>query len=76
MCHILYARYIVAVGTESGRIALYSWYLNEDGSRSGGWNLLHAFDQSYPLHVYIVENSSNFAILYISFLQDSIDFIS
>ncbi|XP_073239641.1 elongator complex protein 2-like [Porites lutea] len=39
-------RYTVAVGTESGRIALYSWYLNEDGRRSGGWNLLHAFDQS------------------------------
>lgn len=39
-------RYTVAVGTESGRIALYSWHLNKDGSRSGGWNLLHAFDQS------------------------------
>ena len=76
MCRILCARYTVAVGTESGRIALYSWYLNDDGSQSGGWNLVHAFDQSYPLHVYIVENSSDFAILFVSFLQDSTDFIS
>ena len=50
MCScVLYVRYTVAVGTDSGRITLYSWHPNEDGSRSGGWNLLHAVDQSYPV---------------------------
>lgn len=62
MCScVLYVRYTVAVGTDSGRITLYSWHPNEDVSRSGGWNLLHVVDQSYP--VYTKENFSHFVIL-------------
>lgn len=41
-------RYLTSVGTESGRIVLYSW-----GPRAGeGWNLLLALDQSYPFNPY------------------------
>lgn len=38
-------RYIIAVGSESGRITLYSWGLS---CADGGWNLLLGLDQSYP----------------------------
>jgi len=37
-------RYLVAVGTESGRIALYSWAMRP----MADWNMLLTLDQSYP----------------------------
>lgn len=37
-------RYLVAVGTESGRIALYSWAMRP----MADWNILVTLDQSYP----------------------------
>lgn len=37
------SRYIIAVGSESGRITLYSWGLS---CADGGWNLLLSLDQS------------------------------
>ncbi|XP_078357797.1 elongator complex protein 2-like isoform X6 [Oculina patagonica] len=40
------SRYILAVGTESGCIFLYSWGVNGNTSTSNQWNLLHALDQS------------------------------
>lgn len=39
-------RYTIAVGSESGRIFLYSWSLNGASRASGQWSLLHTFDQS------------------------------
>jgi len=41
------SKYLVAVGTESGRIFLYSWGSSgRDASPGGDWSLLHALDQS------------------------------
>lgn len=39
-------RYTIAVGTESGRIFLYSWSLNGASCPGDQWSLLHALDQS------------------------------
>lgn len=48
VCFYGFLRYTLAIGSESGRISLYSWCGNENLMTGDQWILLQALEQSYP----------------------------
>lgn len=53
MLLFLYFRHVLAVGTESGRILLYSWRPTDanQSETDPQWLLLHSVDQAYLLSI-------------------------